>query len=351
MYNIVMQSSIVSALIAFVLGLAGWKIAKFLRLPAPAMLGPMILVGGAVLLGLPSSDIPLFLSISVQSIIGGFIGRRIDRTALKSAGSMLPGIFVMTIWYIAGTAFIGLIVARVAHVDTGTAFLGMAPGGVAEMTALAITTQADVAFVATLQASRVIASNVLIPLIVKRSKASRVKQQDLVSSQTEEAPMSWIIGLIISLVGGFAFALLKFPAGGIIGSMLFVAISRNTGLRFGVAPKCMLVCSYIVLGISVGFSFDSNTVGQIGSSLTILIAATFFTIASGLALGFVVRRLMHIDMRTALLACSPGGLSLMAVVAEETGANSVLVSFFHLVRIVLIILTMPLFLRLALMFR
>jgi len=354
MTSISVQAFVVPVLIALTLGLLGWKLADRIRLPAPAMIGPMLLVAIAVLAGAPRVGIPVWLMITVQSVIGGFIGRRIDRSALRSVGAMVPAILVTTTWYVAGTAMIGLLVARLAHIDLVTAFIGTAPGGVAEMTALASTSQADVALVATMQATRVLASNVLVPLLARLNPVGRMKQTAAVtvvtyseSPETGHQVRSWIFGLAASLAGGVVFSMLGVPAGGVIGSMLVIAVLRLSGLSFSSVPRTLLNVSYIVLGISVGISFDAGTIVRLNASLGIFALATLLTLLSGLALGLVISRVMRIDYRTAMLACSPGGLSLMAVVAEETGAQSVLVGLFHLVRIVWVILSMPVFIRLV----
>ena len=324
------------------------------------MLGSMILVAMAVLAGAPRADMPLWLRVSIQSIIGGAIGRRIDRAAMRTAGTLLPSIAITSAWYVAGTALIGWLVARMAGIELDTAFLGTAPGGVAEMTALAIAAGADAAFVATMQTLRVIASNVLVPLLARTGgrRDAREDQSGIApavaragKASAAEAAASegghWIFGLVASLGGGIAFTLGSVPAGGVLGSMVTIAAFRLAGLGFQRPPRPVLTAAYIGLGISVGVSFDAGTLSLLGSSAGVMILATVLTMGSGFLLAAVLRRSMRLDYRTAMLACSPGGLSLMAVVAEETGAQSVLVSLFHLVRIVWVILAMPVFIRLA----
>jgi membrane AbrB-like protein len=339
--------------LAIGLGLVGWKVAERLRFPAAAMIGPMILVAVSLSLGAPRSDIPDWFRISVQSVIGGYLGRRIDRAALGSAYKMLPAIAVSTTWYVVATAAIGYLVARWARIDLSTALLSTVPGGVAEMTALAITAQADVAFVATMQALRVLATNFFIPVLARRFVVRSGNSLDAgaprAAKATEPSSRStghWIFGLAISLAGGFLFSWMNFPAGGVIGSMLTVAVLHFAGFHTHTVPRWLRNLAYIGLGISVGFTFDENTLERLWSSAGMLAFATAATLASSMALALIIRRIMRLDYRTAMLACAPGGLSMMAVIAEETGGQSIIVSLFHLVRIVWIVLIMPVFLRL-----
>ena len=348
-------------LVAIVLGFGGWKLAKRTHLPAPALIGPMLLIALAGILGMPGPGLPGWYRIAIQSVVGGFIGRRIDRTSVESIRRMLPVVLMTTSWYMAGTAFLGWVVSRWARIDLGTAILATVPGGVAEMTALAISSKVDVAFVASMQTMRVLAANILVPLFARTGSGRqvRVSQKDnsghehpakpdrnLIESMKAVSGLHWSLGLLAALAGGFLLTYAAVPAGGILGSMLTIALMQFAGLRVRPVPRSVLTFAYISLGISVGSAFDTSTLAQLQASAGILLLTTAATLASSFVLAVVVRRTMNLDQRTALLACSPGGLSLMAVVAEEIGADSATVSFLHLVRIVWIILTMPILLRL-----
>jgi hypothetical protein len=352
---------LLSALAVLVLGLTGWKLALRLRFPAPALIGPMVLIAAAGMTGLPVMGLPLWLRIAIQSVVGGFIGRRIDRTSITSIRRLFPIVMITTSWYMAGTMGLGWLVARWVGIDLGTAILATVPGGVAEMTALAISSQVDVAFVATMQTLRVLAANTIVPMIARRGSGAPARQdpgmhpQPYMGAASAGSPgnpgqgrqeLHWSAGLLAALAGGFLLTYVRMPAGGIMGSMLAVAMLQFAGFRVQPVPKPILTLAYIGLGISVGSSFNAHTLERLQSSAGILLLTTAATLASSFLLAKFVRRTMHLDERTALLACSPGGLSLMAVVAEETGAQTVIVSFLHLTRIVWIILAMPVILRL-----
>lgn len=352
---------LIPILSAVVLGLGGWKLAERIRLPAPALIGSMLLIALAGILGMPGPGLPGWYRIAIQSVVGGFIGRRIDRSSIESIRRMLPVVVMTTSWYMAGTAFLGWVVSRWARIDLGTAILATVPGGVAEMTALAISSKVDVAFVASMQTMRVLAANILVPLVARTDPGSQARVNQINNPHTGQAGGTdgktidssrvmanhhWSLGLLAALAGGFLLTYAAVPAGGILGSMLTIALMQFAGFRIRPVPKVVLTFAYISLGISVGSAFDTDTLVQLQASAGILFLTTAATLASSFALAVVVRKTMNLDHRTALLACSPGGLSLMAVVAEEVGADPATVSFLHLTRIVWIILAMPILLRL-----
>jgi len=337
--------------LAIAVGLAGWRTAKFLRFPAPAMIGPMISTAVTILAGVPRAHFPPWLRVALQAVIGGNIGRALDREALRVVGTMLPGMAMAATWYVITTAALGFLLSAWTGISAGTAFLSTAPGGVAEMTALAVTTGEDVPFVATLQALRVVATNTLVPLLARHRPGTQAefpatdKPPEAGSGRRDR--LHWAAGLTASLAGGAAFTALGIPAGGVIGAMVITAVLRVSGVRFAASPRPVLTGAYLFLGISVGYSFEPSTLDRLYRSAPILLAMTAMTLACGLILGVFVQHIMHVDRRTAMLASSPGGLSLMAVVADETGGGAHIVSMFHLVRIIWVVLAMPVFLSLV----
>lgn len=337
-----------------VLGILGWKIADRLRFPAPAIIGPMLSVALAASFGVPVAAVPGWTRILAQSLIGGFIGHRIDRDSLRSIGSTLPAMAITLFWYVAGTAGIGFLVGRWAGIDLRTAILGTVPGGVSEMTALAFSMNADVAFVASIQTVRVLAANLVMPVLAGRGKSGdRRRRSPEVHDELADARRIPEAGVAdglpetaAALAGGALFTLIRVPAGGVVGAMVAVAAVRLAGVRRAAVPVWLRTPAQIALGVSVGAAFDVDTLARLGSSAPVILFATAATVASALVLALVLNRLMGFEMRTAILASSPGGLSLMAVVAEEIGADGLTVGLFHLVRLVWIILATPLFLGL-----
>ena len=127
----------------------GWPLAKRLRLPAEALIGPMLLSAAVHLAGLSHAAPPreivnlaqLFIGIGVGCRFTGAERREVGRALLVGAG--------MTALMLAVTAgFAGLVQAT-----TGTSFssaaLAFAPGGLAEMSLVGLALGSDVAYIAT----------------------------------------------------------------------------------------------------------------------------------------------------------------------------------------------------------
>ncbi|MCI0476693.1 MAG: AbrB family transcriptional regulator [Anaerolineales bacterium] len=330
--------------VALTLGLIGWLIAARINLPAPAVLGSMLSVAIATMLGVPAPDFPRWLRVLVQSIIGGYLGLKIDRATIASTRSMLIPITISTVWFVAATLLIGYALARWTTIDLYTALLASAPGGVAEMTAIAMAVQANAALVATMQVVRLIASNLAVPFFVRRQAGQRFGPRAESNGDDVSDPTSglhWIVCLSVGALGGFLFDAFQVPAGGVIGAMLAVAVAQLANVRMRTIPSHLRSLAQMFLGVFVGITFTQQTLIELQSSFVIIVGATLATLVSSFVLARVVQRWMRLDAETALLACAPGGLSLMPMIADELGAQTFVVSLFQLARIVLVILVMP----------
>ncbi|NNM74936.1 AbrB family transcriptional regulator [Enterovirga aerilata] len=135
---------------------AGAALGRWLRLPAGAILGPMML--GAVLhaTGLVEMTIPAPLLTLAYAAIGWFVGLRFTKATLAVAWRALPEIIGGSLVLIALGAVSAWLLIQVRHTDPLTAFLATTPGGIDSVAIIAIGSDVDVGFVMALQAIRVL---------------------------------------------------------------------------------------------------------------------------------------------------------------------------------------------------
>jgi|GEM_PF-1163328 len=313
----------------------------------------MLLVAAATMLGAPAPDFSHWSRVLVQSIIGGYLGTKIDRATLACARALLIPISISTMWFVTATLLIGYALARWTTIDLYTALLAVTPGGVAEMTVIALAVGADAALVATVQVVRLIVSNVAIPLFARRRASQHLPSHDDSNGDSASDPthgLHWIVCLSVGALGGFLLDAFQVPAGGVIGAMLAVASAQIVGVSMQAIPTRGRNLAQIFLGVFVGITFTQQTLIELQSSLAIIVVATLATLISSFILARVVQRWMRLDAETALLACAPGGLSLMPMIADELGAQTFVVSLFQLARIVLVILVMPIIFQILIKF-
>ena len=146
---------------------AGFFAARALRLPAAALTGPMVISAAVHLFGLTASKPPAELIIVAQIVIGTAIGcrfartdpRRVLRAIAAAAGATAIMLGIGVCFSLALNAALGLPVAALT--------LAFAPGGLAEMTLIALALGVDPAFVSTHHVVRIFLVVILAPMAFK----------------------------------------------------------------------------------------------------------------------------------------------------------------------------------------
>jgi uncharacterized protein len=141
--------------------LAGTLLGHVLRLPAQNLLGPM-LVSGVVHVSGISDFKPTYEVVTVaQLVIGTTVGCRFAGIAPRVIVAQMRLSLGATALLLAWTGVFAFVISRLSSFDAITVMLAFSPGGLAEMSIVAIALQAEVAFVATHHLVRVVLVMVL----------------------------------------------------------------------------------------------------------------------------------------------------------------------------------------------
>lgn len=128
-------------------GLGGLGLGHALRLPAGQMTGPMALAAALSLTGWLSFDIPQWLVNMAQIVLGTALGMRF--TGLSRSLLLRGAALAMT--SVGAMLALGVLLAVLLHAVTGEAvdvlLITLAPGGVTEMALVALSLNANPAFV------------------------------------------------------------------------------------------------------------------------------------------------------------------------------------------------------------
>lgn len=144
------------------------------RLPAPIVIVPMLVSAGLHLGGLTTFDVPVTITIVIQVFIGINVGGRFAGVTIKRLMAALGAAVVVVVLQIA-IAFGGaLFVANHIGANPVGLVLSYSPGGLAEMSIIALSIGGDVAFVGVHHILRVMLALIVAPLllswIIKQSK-------------------------------------------------------------------------------------------------------------------------------------------------------------------------------------
>lgn len=149
------------------LTILGSFIATKLRLPTPVLLGSILATTVFNIFVGSVQPVPGFLMAPAQLSIGLFMGMILDAKRIAQTKNVLP-------FVIGGTALLVVISIGVAYVLSDlygfslvTAFLAMAPGGIAEMALAGLSMGEDVATILAYQLVRLLAINLLVPPVIE----------------------------------------------------------------------------------------------------------------------------------------------------------------------------------------
>lgn len=153
--------------ILLIAGVAGFFLGKATRLPAPMLLGPMIVSAALHLSGLTDSPPPQELVIFAQVFLGTIIGCRFigtsSRAILRAIGLSIGATFLMLLV----TFAFATLLFRLFDQTLEQVVLAYSPGGLAEMSLVALAMNADIAYVASHHLFRISIIVLMAPLIFK----------------------------------------------------------------------------------------------------------------------------------------------------------------------------------------
>jgi membrane AbrB-like protein len=149
-------------------GTAGALIGPRLRLPAPALLGPLILTGVLSLTGvIGSTQVPPFWREAGFAVIGLRIGLGFERDTLRRMARLALPVAISIAFLLVACFALGVLLKPAAHVSLLDGYLATTPGGLYAVLPIAYGSGANTTFVLTVQGLRLFAMMLAAPLVVR----------------------------------------------------------------------------------------------------------------------------------------------------------------------------------------
>ena len=148
-------------------GFVGAFAGSRLRLPAPTLLGPMLLSGIAHATGLTASAPPPGLVIAAQVALGTMMGCRFLGVAARDVARALVLSSAATAMMLVLALGFAFALQAMLGLDRSLVLLAFAPGGLSEMSLVALAMQAEVAFVALHHVVRIVLVIAFAPLVLR----------------------------------------------------------------------------------------------------------------------------------------------------------------------------------------
>ncbi|KPA87890.1 membrane protein AbrB duplication [Pseudomonas asplenii] len=127
------------------------------RVPAGALLVPLLIGGALQLSGLLHITLPAWLLATAYGAIGCYVGLRFDRPTVLYVWKRLPVMILSAISLIALCAASAWLLAKWLGLDFLSVYLATSPGGLDTMAIIAVDTHSDVGLVLAMQTLRLLA--------------------------------------------------------------------------------------------------------------------------------------------------------------------------------------------------
>ncbi|MEX0971612.1 MAG: AbrB family transcriptional regulator [Paracoccaceae bacterium] len=161
----------VALAMTFALAIAAGLLLKRLRIPAPLLIGAMIVSGIGHGANVTPGTVPSWLTVIAFVCMGSLIGARFRGFGRREFSGALSAGVVMTFLVCAVAALGALVAAHITGLSPAALLLAFAPGGVEIMAALAVETGLEPAFVAAHHVFRLLILGMFIPLLVMRNRS------------------------------------------------------------------------------------------------------------------------------------------------------------------------------------
>ncbi|MEJ7838954.1 MAG: AbrB family transcriptional regulator [Thermomicrobiales bacterium] len=324
---------------------SGW-LGTWIGVPVAWLVCPMIVAVLLRLGNLPPGPHPQWVFNGVQAVIGVVLGATFSLDALRPLASDAIPVAVSVFAVLFASIVAGRALTRFARIAPTTAQIGSIPGGAAGMIALSEDLGADSRLVAFMQYFRVVLVVVSISVL-----ANWVHGDDELSAirlATVAPDTDWRNTVLAIAVGGTGLWLglrLRIPAGSMLGPLMIAAAVSSLNWEPIVLPAAVLPIAYLLLGTRIGARFDRELLRRIRGIIWHLFAFVVVLILGCAVLGYGLHLVTDIDLLTALLATSPGGMDAATIAALETGANTPIVVAIQLIRMLVMIIVGPILVR------
>ena len=154
--------------------------------------------------------------------------------------------------------------------------------------------------------------------------------------------MPTVVTITAALVGAFVFERLGVPAGSLLGGVAGVtAVNLAASFDPVALPSSARFLAFAALGWAIGEGVTSETLRELQSSIGVIAIVVVVLVVVGGVTAWALTTVGMTDANTAYLTTSPGALSQMAALSTDTGADSLLVTTTHTIRVITVVLVAP----------
>ncbi|MFC0226046.1 AbrB family transcriptional regulator [Serratia aquatilis] len=311
-----------------------------LHVPAALLLGPMIVGVAMGLLG-ASVRIPKPYFIGAQAILGCMIAQSLSPNILTPLLADWPLVLVVLIATLLASGFSGWCLVRFSGLPGPTGAWGSSPGGASAMVAMAGDFGADVRLVAFMQYLRVLFVATAAAMVARIGLGSEAMQGHAALEWFPSLDWRFLGTLCVAFGGAWLGPRLRIPSSALLLPMIVGAALHSTGTMTLQVPEWLLALAYTLIGWSVGLCFTRPIFLLALRTLPQMVVSIVALMLFCAGLAWMLTQFMPVDLLTAYLATSPGGMDTVAIIAAGSRVDITFVMAMQTLRLFTILFTGP----------
>ena len=318
-------------------------VADYFNIPLAWMLGPMIITSIAALAGLKIIMPKIALS-SILIILGLHIGNYIDENLFNQMINWIWTSLIMLIYIIVCILIVAKYLQKFSGYSEKASIFSAAPGALGPLMILAENEKTDLSQVATSHLIRLIIIITVIPFIIVNNTNSEILLIDEFDYMSQNHINLFLL-VAASLFFIFIFDKINIPAALLSGTLFASGLLQITDIASYKLPDASINFCLLILGASVGCRFAEKTVKEIANNSLHSVVATTILVLLGLVAAYIATFFVDTNLLTLILSFSPGGIYEVAVIAIAFDLDPDFVAFHHIIRLLFILFTVPIFLK------
>ncbi len=322
---------------------------QWLHSPLPWMLGPLLVTAGLTLAGAPL-DSSKRLRNGAQWVIGSALGLYFTPEVAAQVARLAPWTLLGAAWALLMGHLFGRWLLRCMAagggkgVDAGTAYFSSVIGGASEMAVFAERMGARVDLVAAAHSLRVMVVVVTLPFAYQFAGLHGSDPAPVLGVGFDPVGFA---GLALATAAGSTLMLwLRQPNPWVLGSLAASLALTASGHALSSLPPGLSQAAQLAIGVSLGTRFTPAFLHTAPRWLAAVASGTLGMILASAAFSGMVAWGADLQPASVLLGNSPGGIAEMCLTAKVLELGVPLVTAFHIVRyVIVLLLTGPIYRR------
>lgn len=325
--------------VTLALGLAGAGLATAAGLPAAALIGATVATSAAAWGGMRLRMDPHLRNFGFATI-GLSLGSGVGPNILADLGHWAFSLMALALSLLATLWLGAAILRRGFGLDRDTAVLATSPGAMSYALAIVEEGRGNGTAIMVIQSLRLFLLASVLPVLIWALAEAPVLPDRAQMGLTAFAAL-----LAVAALSGWGLARWGLPAAWLIAGFLVSGISHGAGWTPGLLPDWALFVGFAITGASIGARFVGlGMASLLAHGRAALVAGTVSALVAGL-FAAPVAALTGLPLGQLWVAFAPGGVEAMAAMGLALGYDPAFVAVHHLVRLAVLFVIVPLFLR------